>query len=262
MCYSLQAQPPIPGNDDKPITGNHLVLTAADDSRLAAYAAHPQTPARTGVTVLPDARGLHSFYQGLVRRLAEHGHHAIAIDYFSRTAGIGERDQAFNFMEHVMRTSRDTLQADVAAAIAYLRTPEIGCECAFTLGFCLGGRLSFLTATTRQDLCGVIGFYGFPGMGGPYRDPGPIQLADQIGAPVLAVMGGADEGISSTQVSEFERALTLSGVEHEIVTYPDAPHGFFDVHQAQFAGASADAWARTLDFIRRHSGTPQITLNH
>ena len=70
---------------------------------------------------------------------------------------------------------------------------------------------------------------------------------------MLALMGGADRGITQDDVAAFEAALTDAGVEHEIVTYPGAPHSFFDRKQEEFADASADAWRRVLGFIERHS---------
>jgi len=66
-------------------------------------------------------------------------------------------------------------------------------------------------------VAGVIGFYGAPGIAGPYRDPGPTQLADQLTAPVLALMGGAEEGIPLSEVEAFETALTAAGVARPLM---------------------------------------------
>ena len=52
---------------------------------------------------------------------------------------------------------------------------------------------------------------------------------------------------------EFDRALTAAGVEHEVVTYDGAPHSFFDRRYEEFAGASDDAWHRTLEFLDQHA---------
>src|SRR5262249_29154829 len=119
--------------------------------------------------------------------------------------------------------------------------------------------LSFLAPAESHNLAGAVGFYGAPGMTGPYRDPGPTQLADRMTAPVLALMGGADEGIPPSQVEAFDAALTAAGVVHEVVVSPNAPHGFFDLKQAEFADACANAWRRTLAFIARHRSAAGIT---
>ena len=65
-------------------------------------------------------------------------------------------------------------------------------------------------------------------------------------------MAGADHAIGPDQVAALEAALEAAGVEHEVVTYPGAPHSFFDRKQEEFAAESADAWERTLAFLARH----------
>jgi carboxymethylenebutenolidase len=65
-------------------------------------------------------------------------------------------------------------------------------------------------------------------------------------------MGGADQSITADDVAGFERALEEAGVEHELVTYPGAPHSFFDRKQEEFAAESEDAWNRVLAFLERY----------
>jgi len=259
MCITDASMPPLAPAPAASVTAGDLTLVANDGARFAAYAAAaaPGTAA-AAVVVLPDLRGLHRFYKDLVLRLAETGLAAVAIDYYGRSAGIGARTDEFPFMQHVLHLTRAGLQADLAAAIAFLRSAaDGGYSSVFTLGFCMGGRLSFLAPAHRDDLAGAIGFYGAPGMTGPYRDPGPTQLAGRITAPVLALMGGADEGIPPEEVTAFDAALTAAGVEHEVVVYPGAPHGFFDLQHAAFAEVCADAWQRTLAFIGRYAQAPR-----
>jgi dienelactone hydrolase/RimJ/RimL family protein N-acetyltransferase len=252
MCHDHDSAPPIDARGA--VAGESLILTAADGARVGAFAAHPTTPGGLGVVVLPDVRGLAGFYRELALRLADHGHAAVAIDYYGRTAGVDARGADFRYLEHVAHLSRPTIQADVAAAVAYLRAPGArgACQAVFTLGFCLGGRIAWLAASAVNRLAGAIGFYGAPGLVGPYPDPGPTQLADRLRAPILAFMGGADDGIPPADVDAFHAALAAAGIEHEIVVYPGAPHGFFDVKHAEHAEACADAWQRTLAFIDDH----------
>lgn len=154
-------------------------------------------------------------------------------------------------MEHVERTTPATIQKDVGAAVSHLRSPEGGsCRAVFTVGFCFGGRHSWLAAAAGHRLAGSIGFYGRPGTGND-GSAGPAQRAREIAAPILGLMGGEDPGIPAWAVADFERALAAAGVEHEIVTYEGAPHSFFDRRQEAFAEASADAWRRVLAFIER-----------
>ncbi len=208
----------------------------------------PDTASGTCLVILPDVRGLHRFYEELALRLAERGHAAVAIDYFGRSAGVGKRGDDFEYMPHVDRTTPEGIEADVRAAVDHVRP---SCRAIFTLGFCFGGRHSWLVAAAGHGLAGAIGFYGRPGSA---RDgaPGPTARANGFEAPILALMGGADAAISGDEIAEFERALEEAGVEHEVVVYPGAPHSFFDRKQEEFSEASADAWRRVLAFVERY----------
>jgi carboxymethylenebutenolidase len=251
VCFELDSVPPIPVIAGAAVSHDDLVLEAADGTRFAAFAATPDERGGRGVVVLPDVRGLYRFYEELALRFAERGVAAVAIDYFGRTGGVGKRDEHFPFMDHVVKTTPKGIQADVAAAVALLRSPAGGsCEAVFTVGFCFGGRHSWLSAAGGHGLAGAVGFYGRPGIGSD-GSPGPTQRAGELAAPILALMGGADEGIPADDVAAFEEALEAAGVDHEVVTYEGAPHSFFDRRQEDFAEASDDAWRRVLAFVER-----------
>ncbi|MFI6926423.1 dienelactone hydrolase family protein [Nonomuraea spiralis] len=242
MCYDNDAAPPRP---QPPITGTRsaaLRLTSADGTSFAAYESRPDRVSGPGVVILPDVRGLHGFYKELTVRLAEQGHPAVAIDYYGRTAPDDDRGESFQVMAHIPKLTRENIQADLRAATGHLGRPAVA------LGFCMGGRNAFFASEPRFGFAGVIGFYGAPGIAGPYG-PGPTQHAAELGAPVLGLFGGADEGIPAEQVAEFGAALTEAGVEHEIVVYPGAPHGFFDESHGGHEAACADAWRRVLAFL-------------
>jgi carboxymethylenebutenolidase len=174
----------------------------------------------------------------------------VAFDYFGRTAGAAKRDDDFEYMEHVDQTTQEGVQADVAAAADYLRSK--GVRTVFTVGFCFGGRNSWLAAAGGHGLAGAIGFYGRPEVGSD-GTPGPTQRASELEAPILALQAGADQHITADDNTAFDEALTAAGVEHEVVTYDGAPHSFFDRKQEDFAAASADAWTRVLAFIEAQS---------
>jgi carboxymethylenebutenolidase len=118
-----------------------------------------------------------------------------------------------------------------------------------TVGFCIGGRLSLLQATSGLVLAGVIAFYGWPV--GPHRTglPAPADVAADFACPALTLWGGADEGIPASAVDEFSRALAGAGVEHRSVVYPEAPHSFFDRRATDYAAESEDAWRQMLEFM-------------
>jgi carboxymethylenebutenolidase len=118
------------------------------------------------------------------------------------------------------------------------------------VGFCFGGRISFNQATSRQDLAGVVGFYGGVAEEGPDDSTAPVAQAPGYRCPVLGLFGGADRSITAEYVEAFGRALESSGIRHELVTYEGAPHSFFDRRFTEHAKASHDAWARVLAFIK------------
>jgi carboxymethylenebutenolidase len=207
-----------------------------------------------GIVILPDVRGLHPFYEDLAVRFAEAGVHATAFDYFGRSAGAGRRDDDFDFWPHVRKTTPDEITADVRAAVLHVRSPEGGsADAVFTVGFCFGGRNSFNQAARGHGLAGVIGFYGRVARSDPDDENAPIDLARSYECPVLGLFGGADRGISSTDVEAFRSALEAAGVEAEIVSYDGAPHSFFDRAFDQYEAESDDAWRRMLDFIERNA---------
>ena len=252
MCFDHDSTPPIPVISGGAVSHEDLVLEARDGARFAAFAAVPDEQPRVGVVVLPDVRGLYRFYEELALRFAERGIAAVAIDYFGRTAGVGKRGEDFEYQEHVAQTTPEGIQADVAAAAEWLRSPAGGSPGAiFTVGFCFGGRHSWLAAASGHGLAGAVGFYGRPGRGQD-GSPGPADCAAELEAPILGLMGGADHAISEADVAAFEQALDAAGVEHELVTYEGAPHSFFDRKQEQFAAASEDAWGRVLAFVERY----------
>ena len=249
MCFDTDSLPPIPVLAGGALTHEDLVLESADGAAFAAFAAIPDDSPKAGVVVLPDVRGLYRFYEELALRFAERGYAAVAIDFFGRTAGVEKRSDDFDYPPHVERTTPEGVQADVAATVMWLRGR--GCTSIFTVGFCFGGRHSWLSAAGGHRLDGAVGFYGRPG---PGRDgsPGPAQQADRIEAPILALQAGADQNITAEDNEAFAQALRSAGVEHELIAYEGAPHSFFDRKQADYADASADAWQRTLDFIEVH----------
>ncbi|MFO7571222.1 MAG: dienelactone hydrolase family protein [Gaiellaceae bacterium] len=249
MCFDHDSSPPIPPLSGAAVSHRDLTLDAADGNRLAAFLAAPDDPSGVGIVVLPDVRGLYRFYEELALRFAERGYASVAIDYFGRTAGAEKRGDEFEFWPHVEQTTQAGIQADVGAAVSHLR--EDGATTIFTVGFCFGGRHSWLAAASGHGLAGAIGFYGRPveGMDG---SPGPTQRAGDIAAPILALMAGDDPGIPVDDVNAFDEALDAADAEHQVVIYPGAPHSFFDRKQEQFTAESEDAWSRVLAFLEHY----------
>jgi carboxymethylenebutenolidase len=241
MCYGDDARPPFPPVSGGSAGERDLTLRAADGNEFMAYAARAAQPTGAGIVILPDVRGLHDFYKELARRFAEAGLDAVAFDYFGRTAGMGARDESFAYRPHVEQTTPAGVDADTAAAIAYLRSAEGGeVDRVYTVGFCFGGSNSWRQSAAQPGLAGAIGFYGQPG-----------RVRDAIGrmqAPLLLLVAGAD----FTPLAEFEqldRDLTDAGVPHKMVVYEGAPHSFFDRTFEEHRAACDDAWRQMLAFV-------------
>jgi carboxymethylenebutenolidase len=248
MCFDDDSHPPIPLTENSGAHGKDMRLHASDGTESAAYLAEPAENPSANVVILPDVRGLHNFYRELALRFADVGTRALAIDYFGRTAPSDDRAEPFEARAHVQQMTQETFGRDLTAAVEMIEHCEGKGIPTFTIGFCLGGSLSLWAGTRGLGLAGVVAFYA-----GLSRNFGAVvpasEYARQITTPVLGLFGGADAGIPQADRDALDGYLDEAGVPHEIVVYPDAPHGFFDRKAAEFAMASADAWTRVQGFI-------------
>ncbi|MCP2164908.1 dienelactone hydrolase family protein [Goodfellowiella coeruleoviolacea] len=243
MCHSTDSRPPAPPNPGEVAEHGRLELTAADGNRFAAHHAVPATPNGRSVVILPDIRGLHPYYEDLTQRFAEAGFHAVALDYFGRTAGIGARDDSFDWQAHIGQVTPDQVRTDVAAAVDWLR--EHGAGAVFTVGFCFGGSQSWRLSASDLDLAGVIGFYGKPEL--------VDDVVDDFGKPLLLLIAGADVATPQAEFRQLADRLSAAGKDFAMHVYDGAPHSFFDRSFGDWRDACADAWRRILDFTGHHA---------
>ena len=246
MCYSDDARPPLPPISGAAADQGELVLTSSDGTKFGAYFARSEKPTGAGIVVMPDVRGLHQFFKELAQRFAEAGIGAVAIDYFGRTAGIGDRGEGFDHAPHVEKTTQESIRNDVAAAIAYLRSKNGGAVTSvFTVGFCFGGSSSWNQSAGGHGLNGAIGFYGRPARSEPFMS--------KMKSPLLMLIAGADAATPQEAFHAFDKKLTDAKVPHEMHIYEGAPHSFFDRTFDQWKEACDDAWRRMLAFVKKHS---------
>jgi carboxymethylenebutenolidase len=258
VCFPPGARPPdVPADLIPPMTGGaggvDAVLTSADGTRFRTYVARG-TQGEAGVVIAPDVRGLHPFYEELAERFASAGVHAIAFDYFGRTAGTDRRADDFDFMPHVRQATPEGVFADITASRAHLET-ETGARRTFVLGFCFGGRIAFLSSAEQAGLAGVVGFYGRLSKREAETWPVPAEEAERMAAPLLGLFGGDDPGIPPSDIAAFDGAL--GHAPHHIQTYAGAPHSFFDRTFKEHKAECDDAWRRVLAFMR--TGDPAKT---
>jgi len=259
--WTLAAEVPLPPRDllrPRASPSRDVILTSVDGTALRARFARSSVVSGAGIVIAPDVRGLHPYYEGLAQRFADAGVHAIAFDYFGRTAGTGLRADDFPFRDHVPRTTPVTIQQDLRAASVQLRE-ETGTRRVFVVGFCFGGRVALNAAAEQDDLAGVIGLYGPPVPRDASDTDAPILKVARMRVPVLGLFGGADQGIPQSAVEAFDAALGKAHVARRLVTYPNAPHSFFDRRFAEHASICDDAWRRMLAFVR--TGDPGATWN-
>ena len=255
MCFdALATPPPLPPEilTDE-FTSDELALESMG-TEFRAYVSLAPSSSRTAVVILPDVRGLFGYYEQLTTRFAAAGHHAIAFDYFGRTAGLSPRPNDFEFMPHIKATTPEQIRADAAAGVAALRE-RADIHHVVTVGFCFGGSQSYLASTDISlGLSGAIAFYGGldPSRLGVF--PRPAEQAASMRGPILALFGGADASIPAGLRDEFDRALTDANVEHEFVVFPGAPHSFFDRSHDDHHADCEDAWRRTLRFLDSLAG--------
>src|SRR5919205_1109937 len=171
--------------------------------------------------------------------VAEPGIHAVALDWFGRTAGLppaGTRDQDFDWQAHIPQVTPSGVDADVAAAIAYLRERTRPDLPVVTVGFCFGGSHSWRLSGGDLDVAGCIGFYGRPSMVGDVRAT----------RPTLMLIAGADSATPVDDQLALAEHLRAGGAEVETAVYDGAPHSFFDRAYGDWADACSDVWRRVL----------------
>jgi carboxymethylenebutenolidase len=254
MCFEWDAAPPdvpadlLPARAAGAAAAELLELESDDGTHFSAAFAGAADPRGPAVVIYPDVRGLYRFYIELAERFAAAGHHAVAIDYFGRTAGLGPREEDFDYTPHIPQTRSEQIQMDTAAAIATL-ADRTGERRVVTVGFCFGGAESFLATTNNSlALTGAVGFYASLDRSKRGLES-PLDRTAYMNGPLLGLFGGADPGVPPELVDDFKQRLDKAGVENDIHIYPGAPHSFFDRKQEEYAEASEDAWRRVLAFL-------------
>src|SRR5438309_9543816 len=250
MCHDHDSRPPAPPRTGEVGERGTLTLTSADGTPCSAAYAAPAGEARAGVVLLPDIRGLHPYYVALAERFAEAGLPAVAIDWFGRTAGLaggdsgtGTREADFDWQTHIPQTTPEGVDADITAAIGYLRErtgPELP---VVTVGFCFGGSHSWRQSGGSLDVAGCAGFYGRPAMVG--------DAAAKAHPPTLLPIAGADRATPTEDQLALAETMRSAGADVETAVYEGAPHSFFDRAFGEWEDACADAWRRILALTDR-----------
>lgn len=234
------------------VISEKVTLTVVDGTSMDAFIARPaggQKP--PGLMVFQEAFGVTRHIRDVATRFAHEGYVAIAPELFHRTApGVELSYSDFPaVMPHIQALTNENLQNDIRAAYSWLQkdsqadASRIGC-----VGFCMGGRTSYL-ANATVPLQAAASFYG-GGIGPSNRGPSLLPFAPQMHAPILFFWGGLDTHIPPEQVRPIEDALREAKKGFVNVTISFADHAFFrDGGDRYNAGAASLAWALTKDFL-------------
>jgi carboxymethylenebutenolidase len=224
-------------------------LSVADGTRMAAYVARPKNAGPyPGLLVFQEAFGVNHHIRGVTERFAAEGYVAIAPELFHRTAPPGFEAGYTDFpavMPHLQAVTPETAEADIRSAYEWLRSnPEVKANEISCVGFCLGGRVSFI-ANSSVSLRAAVSFYG----GG--IAPGLLDRASRLQAPSLFIWGGLDKHIPPEQRRAVTESLTEQKKLYVNAEFSRADHGFFCDERAAYEPHSArQAWALTLEFLR------------
>ena len=231
-----------------------LELTTADGP-MPLYEVEPAGgESRRAVVVIQEAFGVNEHIEDVTRRFAAVGYHAVAPHLFHRTGGGTIPYDRFDlFGPHFARMSDDGITADLEATLEHVTGAGFSLDRTGIVGFCMGGRVSFLAAC-RMNLGAAVGFYGGGILKG--RSDALRPLAGEIGkmaTPWLGLFGDEDQSIPVEEVEELKRLLEAEApVATEVVRYPDAGHGFHCDRRDSYHEPSAhDAWERTLEWFDR-----------
>jgi carboxymethylenebutenolidase len=235
-------------------------IEGAGGDEIEAYRAVPlDEQPRGGVVVIHHMPGYDQATLEVTRRFAAHGYLAICPNLYSREAPGADPDDAAAAARASGGVPDERLVGDVAGAAAHLRGLPSSNGRIGTIGYCSGGRQSFLAAVSL-DIDAAVDCYGAfvagtPPEGFPLQVGPLVDRTPELRCPLLGLFGADDKYPGPDQVAELEQALVAAGKEYEFHTYEGAGHSFFATDRPAYRPEAAkDGWQRIWDFYGRHLG--------
>ncbi|WP_027933455.1 dienelactone hydrolase family protein [Amycolatopsis thermoflava] len=232
-------------------------ITGHGGDEIKAYLATPLDPApRGGVVVIHHMPGYDEATKEIVRRFAVHGYHAICPNLYWREAPGADPDDAAATARAQGGVPDERLVGDVEGAANHLKGLDGANGKIGVIGYCSGGRQTFLTACSIRIDAAVDCYGAFV-----VNDPPPqmagmkplLGLAPQLSCPLLGLFGAEDKFPSPEEVATLSAELDRLGKPHEFHTYDGAGHGFFSVDRPSYRPeAAVDGWRRVFDFFGKH----------
>jgi len=236
-----------------------ITITGHGGDELEAYAAGPvDVGSRGGVVVIHHMPGYDAATKEMVRTFAVRGYDAICPNLYSREAPGADPDDASAHVRAAGGVPDDRLVGDVEGAANYLTGLPSSNGKVGVIGYCSGGRQTFLSAC-RLDIDAAVDCYGAfvvkePPADFPVKTMTPLLgLAPDLSCPLLGLFGADDGYPSPEETATLAAELTRLGKDHEFHTYDGAGHAFFSVDRPSYRPAAAvDGWQQVFDFFGRH----------
>jgi carboxymethylenebutenolidase len=240
------------------ILAESITITGHGGDAIEAYAARPMRPAPAGgVVVIHHMPGYDPQTKEIARNFAVHGYNAVVPNLYFREAPGASPDDAAATVRAAGGVPDDRLVGDVAGAAAYLKGLTNSNGKVGTIGYCSGGRQSFLAAVSLPldaavDCYGAF-VVGTPPEGMPLKVGPIVDKTPQLSCPLLGLFGADDQHPSPEQVAELEKALQEAGKTYEFHSYEGAGHAFFSVNRPAYRPEAAmDGWQKIFDFYGKY----------
>ena len=225
------------------------------DGKMPAYLCRPAGAGpHPAVIVVMEAFGLNGHIKDVAARIAGEGYVTMAPDLYHRFGSpIIPYADVPKAIDTLKKLEDAKVMAEIGAVIAHLKgLKEVRADRIGITGFCMGGRVTFLSASQHAaDIKAAVAFYG--GGIAAEAQSAPINFADKIRCPVLCFFGETDQMIPLDQVQKVEDTLKRLGKTYEVKVYKSAGHGFFCNERASYHAESAqDAWEKARSWFQKH----------
>jgi carboxymethylenebutenolidase len=226
------------------------------DGQIPAYFARPENggPFAT-VLVIEEIFGVHEWIKDVCRRLAKAGYLAVAPELYARIADPSQMKDVQQILRDVISKAPDaTMLSDVDDAATWAGGHGGDAGRLGIMGFCRGGRNTWLYAAHNPRLKAAVAWYGqVAGATSPIQPHTPLDLAGELKCPLLGLYGGKDESIKPEDVNAAAAKARAGGQKVEIAFFPDAPHGFAADYRPSYRPEdAASGWKRALDWFKDH----------
>jgi carboxymethylenebutenolidase len=235
-----------------------ITITSGNGDEIQAYSARALDEApRGGVVVIHHLPGYDDSTKEIARRFAFEGYNAVVPNLYWRQAPGASPDDAAATARAQGGIPDQQLVDDVAGGLAYLKGLPNANGKAGTIGYCSGGRQSFLAAVSL-DLDAAVDCYGAFVTGKlpenfPLKMTTLVDRTPSLSSPLLGLFGDKDAHPSPAEVDELEEALKAAGKTYEFHRYPTAGHGFFSVNRPAYdVEAATDGWKQILAFYGQY----------